>query len=153
MSVNHAEEVDRDAPPRRGLRVEALIFMALSGFFAIATILYAIFAGTQEPVGVVALALTTGLALIIGTFLLFSSRRLEAARPEDNDMADVADGAGELGFFSPGSYWPMGMALAAALTAVATAFLLVWLMIIAVGFLLITICGLQFEYHRRPPSH
>jgi hypothetical protein len=36
---------------------------------------------------------------------------------------------------------------------VATAFLLVWLMIITIGFLLVTICGLQFEYHRRPPSH
>ena len=152
MSVDHAE-VEPGAPPRHGLRVEAWIFLALTGFFALATAIYAFFAGATEPVGVVALALTTGLALIIGTFLLFSSRRLESARPEDNDEAEVSDGAGELGFFSPGSYWPMGMALAAALTAVATAFLLVWLMIITVGFLLITICGLQFEYHRRPPSH
>jgi len=85
------------APPARGMRVEAWIFLALTGFFFIATCIYAFFAGQDEPVGVVALALTTGLSLIIGTFLLFSARRLEAARPEDNENADVADGAGDLG--------------------------------------------------------
>ncbi len=150
MSIEHAAVA---APPKRGMRVEAWIFLALTGFFAIAAVIYAFFAGAEEPVGVVALALTAGLSLLVGTFLLFSARRLEAARPEDNGDAEVSDGAGDLGFFSPGSYWPFGMALAAAFTAVATAFLLVWLMIITVGFLVITICGLQFEYHRRPTSH
>ncbi|MET3806495.1 Flp pilus assembly protein TadB [Nakamurella sp. UYEF19] len=152
MAVDHAD-LEPSAPPKRGLQVEAWIFLALTGFFALASVLYAIFAGATEPVGVVALVLTTGLSLIIGTFLLFSSRRLEAARPEDHENAEVSDGAGDLGFFSPGSYWPFGMALAAAFTAVATAFLLVWMMVITIGFLLVTICGLQFEYHRRPTSH
>lgn len=153
MSVDHGSTTDSSAPPKRGLAVEAWIFLSLTVFFVIAAVIYGIFAGADEPVGVVALTLTAGLSLIIGTFLLFASRRLEAARPEDNENADVADGAGDLGFFSPGSFWPFGMALAAAVTAVATAFLLVWLMIIAIGFLLVTICGLQFEYHRRPTSH
>jgi hypothetical protein len=139
--------------PKRGMRVEAWIFVALSVFFFFTTILYAILAGKNEPVGVVALGLTTGLSLIIGTFLLFSARRLEAARPEDNEDADVADGAGDLGFFSPGSLWPFGMAFATAVFAVGTAFLLVWLMVIAGGFLIMAVCGLQFEYHRRPASH
>lgn len=137
----------------RGMRVEALVFLALTGFFIVAAIIYAIFAGSEEPVGVVALTLTAGLSLIIGTFLQFASRRLESARPEDDGDAEVSDGAGELGFFSPGSLWPFGMALAAAATAVATAFLLIWLMIITITFLLMTIVGLLFEYHRRPASH
>jgi hypothetical protein len=152
MAVDHAA-VEPTAAPKRGLQVEAWIFLALTGFFGLAAILYAIFAGADEPVGVVALVLTTGLSGIIGSFLAFSSRRLEGARPEDNEDAHISDGAGDLGFFSPGSYWPFGMALAAAFTAIATAFLLVWLMIISIGFLLITICGLLFEYHRRAPSH
>ena len=155
MSVDHADasEAESGAPPKRGLQVEAWIFLALTAFFFLAALIYGFFEGSAEPVGIVALTLTGGLSLIIGTFLLFSSRRLEAARPEDNDKAEVSDGAGDLGFFSPGSFWPFGMALAAAFTAVAIAFMLVWLLIITVGFLLITICGLQFEYHRRPPSH
>jgi hypothetical protein len=77
-------------------------------------------------------------------------RRLEQARPEDNDDAEVSDGAGDVGFFSPGSYWPFALAFSAAFVAYATAFLLVWLMIIGIGFLLFSICGLIFEYHRRP---
>ena len=97
-----------------------------------------------------ALSLTAGLTLIIGTFLLFISRRLEHARPEDNDDAEVADGAGDVGFFSPGSYWPFFLAFSVAMIAVATAYLLWWLMVIGVGFLFFSICGLIFEYHRRP---
>ncbi len=65
----------------------------------------------------------------------------------------MADGAGDLGFFSPGSYWPFALALSAAVTAYAMAFWLIWLMIIAIGFLLMSICGLLFEYHRRPAEH
>lgn len=155
MAVDHATEVDVDdeAPPKRGMQVEAWIFLSLTVFFIIAGTIYTIFAGATEPVGVVALFLTAGLSGIIGSFLAFSARRLEQARPEDNANAHVSDGAGELGFFSPGSYWPFGMAMAAAFTAVATAFLLVWMMIITIGFLLVTVCGLMFEYHRRPTSH
>jgi hypothetical protein len=139
--------------PRTGMRIEAWIFLALTIFFGLAAVLYGVFTKFQEVAGFVCLCLTFGLSLIIGTFLLFSARRLEQARPEDDEDADVADGAGDLGFFSPGSYWPFMMALAAAFTAVATAFLLVWLMIITIGFLMIAICGLIFEYHRRPASH
>ncbi len=151
--MNDQQAADAEAPPERGMHVEAMIFLVLTIFFTVAAIVYGILAGAHEKVGVVAFALTAGLTMIIGTFLWFSSRRLEGPRPEDNPGADVADGAGELGFFSPGSYWPLGMALGAATTAVATAFLLVWLMVITISFLLMSICGLLFEYHRRPTAH
>ena len=137
---------------RNGLHVETWIFLGLTGFFAIAAIVYGFLAPT-EPVGIVALTLTAGLTLIIGTFLRFVSRRLEQPRPEDNDDAEVSDGAGDVGFFSPGSYWPFTLALSASLVAVATAFLLWWLMLIGVGFLFWAISGLIFEYHRRPAHH
>ena len=141
------------ALPGKGMNVEAYIFLGLTVFFTIAAIVYGSLAGTQEPVGIVGFGLTAGLCFIIGSFLWFSARRLETIRPEDNADADVADGAGDLGFFSPGSYWPFGMAFAAAVFGFATAFLLVWLMVIAAVFLIMTICGLLFEYHRRPSTH
>jgi hypothetical protein len=145
-------ELDQNEKPvaaRGGLRVETWIFLGLTGFFAIAAVVYA-FLAPEEPVGIVGLSLSAGLTLIVGTFLLFTSRRLEHARPEDNDDAEVADGAGDVGFFSPGSYWPFFTAFTAAMLAVATAFLLWWLMVISIGFLFYTIIGLVFEYHRRP---
>ena len=53
-----------------------------------------------------------------GGFFWFVSRRIDP-RPEDRQDAEIADGAGEIGFFSPGSYWPFGLALSAAVTGLA----------------------------------
>jgi hypothetical protein len=150
--ASHSPQQEKPKAAKKGLSVETWMFLGLTGFFAIAAIIYAILAPT-EPVGIVGLSLTTGLTLIIGTFLLFVSRRLEEPRPEDNDDAEVSDGAGDIGFFSPGSYFPFFLAACVAVVAVATAYLLIWLMVIGVGFLLFVVCGFIFEYHRRPAHH
>jgi fatty acid desaturase len=150
--MNAAHSTDRPEAAKVGLRVETWLFIGLTGFFAIAAVVYTIFA-PQELVGITALILTTGLTLIIGSFLLFVSRRLEGIRPEDDDDAEISDGAGDLGFFSPGSYYPFFLAATVALVAVATAYLLVWLMVIGIGMMLWVICGLVYEYHRRPITH
>jgi len=132
------------------MKVESRIFELIMVFFFLAAIVYAVLA--REPVGIAGLFLTGGLALIIGGYFRFVSRRLEE-RPEDNPEAEVSDGAGDVGFFSPGSYWPIGVAASAALMGVALAFFYVWLMIIAGVLLLLTVGGLVFEYHIRPSEH
>ncbi|GAB3876320.1 cytochrome c oxidase subunit 4 [Kibdelosporangium lantanae] len=129
------------------MKVEARIFHICTAFFFLAAIGYGIWA--KEPVGIVGLTLTGGLSLIVGTYFGFVSRRVEE-RPEDNPEAEVSDGAGELGFFSPGSYWPIGLALSAALMAFALAFFHIWLMVIGAVCILITVGGLVFEYHTAP---
>ena len=111
------------------MHVEARLFEFLTAFFFVAAIVYVIL--SHEPAGSAGLFLTGGLSLIIGTYFRFVSRRLEA-RPEDNPSAEVSDGAGDVGFFSPGSYWPIGLAGAAG--------------VVAIG-------GLVFEYHLRPSDH
>lgn len=147
------EEAEEHEIPARGMRVETWIFLFLVFFFVAATLLYGFLVDWKEWVGVTALALTAMLSLLIGTFLNFSSNRLEHARPEDDDFADVADGAGELGFFAASSYWPFGVAFGSAATAIAVAFWLPWLIVICVVFLLMAICGLTYEFHRRARTH
>jgi Cytochrome c oxidase subunit IV len=132
------------------MKVESRIFEIVMVFFFVAAIVYAVLA--REPVGIAALFLTGGLALIIGGYFRFVSRRLEE-RPEDNPDAEVSDGAGDVGFFSPGSYWPVTVAAAAALCGVALAFWYVWLLVIAGVLLLLAVGGLVFEYHIRPAEH
>lgn len=132
------------------MRVESRIFEILMAFFFVAAIVYAILA--REPVGVAGLFLTGGLALIIGTYFRFVSRRLET-RPEDNPEAEVSDGAGDIGFFSPGSYWPVTLAASAALVGLSLAFFYVWALVIAGVLLVISIGGLVFEYHLHPSDH
>ena len=132
------------------MKVESRIFEIIMVFFFVVAIIYAVLA--QEPVGTVGFFLTGGLALIIGGYFRFVSRRLEE-RPEDNPEAEVSDGAGDVGFFSPGSYWPIMVAGAAALFGVGLAFFYVWLLIIAGVLLLMAVGGLVFEYHIRPAEH
>jgi cytochrome c oxidase subunit IV len=132
------------------MKVESRIFEIITAFFFLTAIVYTWLA--QEPVGIAALFLTGGLSLIIGTYFRFVSRRLEE-RPEDNPEAEVSDGAGDVGFFSPGSYWPIAVAAAAALCGVALAFFYVWLLVIGVVVLLLAVGGLVFEYHIHPAEH
>ncbi len=126
------------------MKVESLIFNIIAFFCVAAAVVYGFWA--QEPIGTTALALSGGLTGLIGGFFWFVSRRIDA-RPEDRKDADIAEGAGELGFFPPASYWPFALALSAALMGLALAFYYSWLILIAGAALLITIGGLLFEFY------
>ncbi len=126
------------------MKVEALIFNLIAVLCVVAAAVYGLWA--REPIGTTALVLSAGLTFLIGGFFWFISRRIDA-RPEDRKDADIADGAGELGFFSPGSYWPFTLALSAGLMGLALAFFYFWLIAIAAAALLVAIGGLVFEYY------
>jgi Cytochrome c oxidase subunit IV len=137
------------------MRVEARIFLAIAVFLWLVSVMYGIWTdqtqGHVEVAGLAALILSGGLLFIAGSFFWFVSRRIDP-RPEDRD-ADIAEGAGDLGFFSPGSYWPFGLALAATTAGVGLAFMQIWLVFVAVIGILGTVGGMLFEYYtggRRP---
>ena len=132
------------------MKVEAKIFHICTAFFFAAAILYGFWA--KEVVGIVGLTLTGGLSLIIGSYFSFVARRVEQ-RPEDNPEAEVSDGAGELGFFSPASYWPFALGASAGVLGLALAFWYVWLLVIGVIALLLSIGGLLFEYYVGQNAH
>lgn len=138
------------------MKVEAKIFEILTVFFLLVGIVYALFTGFSrtgvEWAGVTAIALSVGLTLIIGTYFRFVARRLDT-RPEDFDDAEISDGAGDLGFFSPGSFWPIVLAAAASVTALGFAFFLPWLIAFGVLCILAAAAGLVFEYHVGPEKH
>lgn len=126
------------------MKTEARIFLIIAMFCFVTTVVYAWWA--KETVGIVGISLTGGLCFIIGTYFWFVSRRLEP-RPEDNPDAEISDGAGELGFFSPGSYWPIGLAAGAALAAISMALFYPWLIALSIVIILGMVTGLVFEYH------
>jgi len=132
------------------VKVEALVFNVIAVFCVVAAVVYGVW--SRDPVGTTALTLSAGLTSLIGGFFWFVSRRIDA-RPEDSKDAEIADGAGELGFFSPGSYWPFGLALSAGLMGLALAFYYPWLIAIAGVALLLTIGGLLFEYYVGQNAH
>jgi hypothetical protein len=126
------------------VKVESLIFNVISVFCVAAAVVYGLW--SHEPIGTTALVLSAGLTGLIGGFFWFVSRRIDA-RPEDRKDAEIADGAGELGFFSPGSYWPFALGGSAAVLALGLAFWYYWLLIIGLIALLCSVGGLLFEYY------
>jgi Cytochrome c oxidase subunit IV len=139
------------------MHIEARLFEFIAGFFILVAVLYAVLTamfatGGEEWAGTTALALTGGLALIVATFFRFVARRIDT-RPEDYEGAEISDGAGELGFFSPHSWWPILIALSGSVTAVAIALWLPWLIAAGVMFILTSVAGLVFEYYLGPEKH
>ena len=132
------------------MKTESRIFEILTIFFFAVGIIYVVLA--REPAGSAGLFLVGGLSLIVGTYFRFVSRRLEL-RPEDNPGAEVSDGAGDVGFFSPGSYWPFGLALSVALLGISLAFMYFWAVAISIILIVMAVGGLLFEYHIRPADH
>ena len=133
------------------MRVESRIFELLTIFFFVVGTIYLIL--SHEPAGSAGLYLTGGLSLIVGTYFRFVARRLEAPRPEDNPAGEISDGAGDVGFFSPGSYWPILLAGAVALTGISLAFMYFWAVAISGILVVMAVGGLLFEYHIRPSEH
>ncbi|GAC01671.1 cytochrome c oxidase subunit IV [Gordonia namibiensis NBRC 108229] len=138
------------------MKIEARLFEMLTAFFALTGVAYTLFTAFTskgiEWVGVVGLFFAAGLTLIAGTFFRFVSRRVEI-RPEDYEDAEIEDGAGELGFFSPHSWWPILIALGASTFAVGFATGNFWLAIFAAVAIMGAAAGLVFEYHVGPEKH
>ncbi len=131
------------------MKIGYRLFLFLALFYAILTAVYAFF--TTEWVGIVAMALSSGLALIIGYYFWFINRRSGGVLPEDNLQGEISDGAGELGFFSPHSWWPLPVALSA--TAAGVGLIIGWwLTLIAIGALLVSVLGFVLQYERPTSS-
>ena len=92
------------------MKAETWMFAATTAFFVLVAPAYWFI--TDDWTGTSALVMTTLLVLMITLYLGFHASRMDP-RPEDRKDAEIADGAGELGFFPPYSWWPMwcGMTL------------------------------------------
>jgi hypothetical protein len=139
------------------MHIEARLFEFVAAFFVFCAVLYGVLTslfatGGIEWAGTTALSLTGGMALIVATFFRFVARRLDT-RPEDYEGAEISDGAGELGFFSPHSWWPILVALSGSVAAVGIALWLPWLIVTGVVFILSSAAGLVFEYYLGPEKH
>jgi Cytochrome c oxidase subunit IV len=125
------------------MKVEGLVFSVFTSFLGVTAIVY--WYTSKDPTGTAALAISAGLGLLIGGYLLMTAKRL-GPRPSDLDDAEVADGAGDVGHFSPGSYWPFFISLFTAVTLVG-AIVGIWLALLGAIATFATLMGLMFEYY------
>jgi uncharacterized membrane protein len=131
------------------MKVEGYLFLGCAFFFGASDVVYWHF--SHDPTGSTALAIAVGLAFLIGFYVLFTGRRLPP-RPEDLPDGEIYEGTGELGFFSPHSWWPLFLALAAATAAIGVA-IGWWLFLIGMLLVLLGTIGFVFEYYRGHYAH
>lgn len=131
------------------MKSETWVFGICAIFFALVTPAYWFM--SEDYTGTTALAMTFLLVLLITFYLGFHARRMEL-RPEDREDGEISDGAGELGFFPPYSWWPLWCALCLALvvTGVAIGW---WLSLIGGVLGAAALSGLIFEYYRGEHAH
>ncbi|MFC4334655.1 cytochrome c oxidase subunit 4 [Salininema proteolyticum] len=102
--------------------------------------------GGVEWVGTVALVMSGLLTGMIWAAFLLISRRIDP-RPEDREDGEISDISGPVGFFSPGSYWPLGLALSSVLAGLGLVYMVTWVIVAGGIALLLTVGGYLFEYY------
>jgi len=121
------------------------LFTGLSIFYVAMAVIY--YAVGGEAVGITGMILAACLAGMVGFYLWFTQKRIGFDIPSDDLDAEIADAAGELGFYSPHSWWPLPVALSA--TAMSLGLIIGWwLTLIALGALVISIIGMVTEYEK-----
>ena len=136
------------------MRSGAKVMFTIAAFLAVMTVIYVTATGWidddaslggLEWTGSVALVLAFLLAIMLGGYLQFSANRIDLL-PEDFEEAEIQDGAGTYGFFSPESIWPFAMAMGVLVFGLGVAFFFYWLIILG-GVILIwatTMLNLQY---------
>jgi hypothetical protein len=143
------------------VKLEAWIFGACSIFLLVVTPVYWLSTSTSgwtgangDWTGTSALVMTFLLTTLVAFYLGFHARKISESggRPEDRTDGEIAEGAGELGFFPPYSWWPFwcGLCLASMALGVAIGW---WLFIIGGVLGVVALCGLIFEYYRGDHAH
>ena len=132
------------------MKHETWLFVICTVFLVLVTPAYWLI--TNDWTGTSALTMTTLLTLMVALYLGVHAARM-APRPEDRKDGEIADGAGELGFFPPYSWWPLWCALALGTCVFATAMAAWWMFIIGGVIGMITLSGWIFEYYRGEHAH
>jgi hypothetical protein len=131
------------------------MLLVMAAYFTLTTAAYGIWTyidgGAIEPIGTAAMGLLIILSVFVAYYLWMGSRRT-ATLPEDNLDAEISDDSGEVGFFSPWSWWPLvlGASLGLAFLALAVGW---WLFYISIPFVLVGVIGFVFEYSRGQHAH
>ncbi|MCC9145475.1 MULTISPECIES: cytochrome c oxidase subunit 4 [unclassified Arthrobacter] len=133
------------------MKVETKLFAYMTPFFIVVGVVYGYLVEWTEPVGYLALFLTGGMSGMIAYYIGFTGKRV-GPRPEDRLDAEIHEGSGEQGFFSPWSWWPLLLGASAAIGFLGMA-VGWWILYIGAGLAVVALVGWVFEYSRGNHAH
>jgi hypothetical protein len=131
------------------------LFYFLAVFYLVDSAAYGIWFWNSnqqiEWIGVAALAMLS----IMSVFLAFYLKKAHVGQgvvPEDRLDGRIEEGAGEIGFFAPWSWWPFFLGLFGSIVFASLA-VGWWLMFIGFPLALVALIGFVFEHSRGQFAH
>ena len=137
------------------------VFYAIGTFLALMAVFYILatawigedaYLFGVEWVGAVGLVLAAVMSFMLAGYLDITERRMDIV-PEDWEEAEIEDGAGVLGFFSPSSIWPLAMTGSIAVLGLGVIFLYYWLIALGAVLLVTSVTGLSLQYGLPKEKH
>ncbi len=123
--------------------VGAILFLAAAGLYG--------WFSKDWTIGTPLLLFTGFLSLIVGYYVLFTSKRVYP-RPEDRLDANVDDADPEYGFYSPHSWWPLILGFSCFMVVLGLVFAN-WLVVFGTLAVVFAVAGWLFEYYVGPHAH
>lgn len=143
------------------MKSSSRLFYGITVFMAIVAVVYILATAYVkdtgslqglEWAGSVGLVLAAGLTAMLGGYLHITERHSDIT-PNDWEEAEIVDGAGELGFFSPSSIWPFVMTLSIAVLGYGIVFMAYWMIVMGAVMLIWSATMLNLQYGIPPEKH
>ena len=127
------------------MKVEGKLFWYLVPPLMLFFLVYSFWSGWNEWVGAIGLGLSAAMVAMIGWYIGVTAKTLPGLRPEDDRYGHIDQISGHYGHFAPYSWWPLWLALAAAVVFLGVA-MGWWIVYIGSVFLVFAVIGWVYEY-------
>ncbi|ORC21993.1 MULTISPECIES: cytochrome c oxidase subunit 4 [Rothia] len=133
------------------MKLLANIFAFIGVFLIPVGIVYGFMTHFDEWAGFPAILATAVMCLFLWYFLKFTDKK-HPDMPYENLEGEIADGAGDYGFYSPWSWWPLFIGAACTIVVLGLA-IDWWIVLIAIPFAAAAVLGWVYEYNRGDHAH
>ncbi len=128
------------------MRLTGRLFLGGAAIYLVVAGIYWVM--SHDEAGVTALVLTSGLAAMVGFYLLVTARRM-VEQPEDSADGEIWEADPDYGHYSPHSWAPLLVGVSAAVTFAGLAFA-AWIVVAGLIAVIMSAAYWLFEYYRGP---
>ncbi len=134
------------------MKILGWLFTSIGIFLVPVGVVYGFMTDFGEWAGFPAILATAVMCFFLGFFLLFTEKK-HPDQPNDSLEGEIVQGAGDYGFYSPWSWWPLTIGFICSILVTSIAMTQWWLALVA-GVLAVFACvGWVYEYSRGDHSH
>lgn len=134
------------------MKILAWLFTLIGVFLIPVGVVYGFMTHFDEWAGFPAILATAAMCFFLGFFLFFTDKK-HPDQPNDNLDGEIIDGAGDYGFYSPWSWWPLFIGLICAALVTGVAIGQWWVAIVAGVVAILGVVGWVYEYSRGDHAH